>query len=243
MSNQTKRGNELDSALPAIFLLVTTAVVLAIVLGNRGGDETVNVAVTATRAIVVLENSSTPRPPTNTPTPIVLPEVASNTPTPISLPNTQGDSDDTTPTEAVPTEEPATEAPTETVAATDVPTEAPTGSDEGSEAEAQTVSGDAANGQSLFNEFQAAAGFSCANCHLVDSEAMLIGPGLSGISEHGGDRVDGMSAEDYIRQSILEPNAFVVEGYVANLMPQTYGDIFSADEINDLIAYLMTLDG
>lgn len=46
---------------------------------------------------------------------------------------------------------------------------------------------------------------------------------------------------DYIRTSILEPSSFVVEGFPDNLMPSIYDEIFSEDEIDDIIAYLLTL--
>lgn len=55
------------------------------------------------------------------------------------------------------------------------------------------------------------------------------------------DRVDSAGPVEYIRTSILHPSAFLVPGFPDNLMPKTYGEIFTEDEINDLIAYLMTL--
>lgn len=53
-----------------------------------------------------------------------------------------------------------------------------------------------------------------------------------------------MSSSDpveYIRTSILDPSAFVVPSFPDNLMPKNYAEIFTEDEINDLIAYLLTL--
>jgi cytochrome c2 len=46
---------------------------------------------------------------------------------------------------------------------------------------------------------------------------------------------------EYLRTSILDPGAFLVPGFPDYLMPRTYGEVFTAAEINDLIAYLMTL--
>jgi hypothetical protein len=51
--------------------------------------------------------------------------------------------------------------------------------------------------------------------------------------------VDGVSAEDYIRNSILNPNAFVVEGYQSNVMPQNYGQQLSNQELDDLLEFLL----
>lgn len=45
----------------------------------------------------------------------------------------------------------------------------------------------------------------------------------------------------YLRTSILHPNDYVVPGYPESLMPQNYAEILTEAEINDLIAYLLTL--
>lgn len=46
----------------------------------------------------------------------------------------------------------------------------------------------------------------------------------------------------YIRMSILNPGAFVVPDYPDNLMPRNYAEIFTEADINDLIAYLISLE-
>lgn len=149
------------------------------------------------------------------------------------------------PTEAA-TEVP-TEAPTEasTEAPTDVPTEAPTeaAADTSDDTSAAGPSGDAANGEVLFTTFQSSVNFACNTCHLVNAETQLIGPGMLNISTRAAERVPGQSAEEYTRASILEPSEFVVPGFPDMLMPQTYATIFTEDEIDDLIAYLYTLNG
>ncbi len=47
---------------------------------------------------------------------------------------------------------------------------------------------------------------------------------------------------EFLRTSITNPSAFVMTGFPDNLMPKVYGTIFTPEEINDLIAYLFTLD-
>jgi cytochrome c2 len=106
---------------------------------------------------------------------------------------------------------------------------------------AADVAGDAARGRELFITFQPEANFACNTCHLADSEAQLIGPGLLNIGERAARRVEGQDAPEYLHNAIVNPGAYVVEGYPDNLMPGVYGDIFSEEQINDLIAYLMTL--
>ena len=49
------------------------------------------------------------------------------------------------------------------------------------------------------------------------------------------------SAEQYLFESIVLPNANVVEGFQANLMPQNYADRLSAQDAADLIAYMLSL--
>jgi len=39
----------------------------------------------------------------------------------------------------------------------------------------------------------------------------------------------------------VNPSAYVVPDYPDGLMPQIWGQVFTEQEINDLVAYLMTL--
>lgn len=105
----------------------------------------------------------------------------------------------------------------------------------------EEISGDAANGEVLFNTFQPAASFACATCHRTDSEERLIGPGLFNVSIRAESRVAGLDATEYIYQSITNPSTYVVEGFPDRLMPQSWADIYSEEEIYDIIAYLFTL--
>ncbi len=78
----------------------------------------------------------------------------------------------------------------------------------------------------------------CLHCHSLDGSEGR-GPSLQGISERAADRVPGLSAAEYIRQSILEPDAYIVEGtkYQMGRFP---GKLLSEEEIEDLIAFLLT---
>ena len=53
------------------------------------------------------------------------------------------------------------------------------------------------------------------------------------------DREKGTSAEDYIRESIVDPPAFVVEGYQGNTMPADFADRMTPEEIDTLVEYLL----
>ncbi len=81
----------------------------------------------------------------------------------------------------------------------------------------------------------------CADCHrLTDLDHW--GPGFKGIADRAATRVSGLSAEEYIRQSIVDPGAYIVEGNWAEeeAMPTSYAEAYSEQDINDLVAFLMT---
>lgn len=83
----------------------------------------------------------------------------------------------------------------------------------------------------------------CIGCHTADGTA-IIGPtwkGLAGKQE----RLEGgatMVVDDaYLRTAIIDPNLQIVEGFKAKIMPPTYGKTLSAEQIDDLIAYIKSL--
>ncbi len=102
------------------------------------------------------------------------------------------------------------------------------------------LSADAVNGGRLFSTFQPAAGIACSTCHRIDSEERLVGPGLLDVARRAGATVKGMDVVDYLRESIVNPGAYVVAGY-ADIMPRNWGRVFSEKQIDDLIAFLLTL--
>ena len=102
---------------------------------------------------------------------------------------------------------------------------------------------DAENGAELFETFQEAANYACSNCHLPTSEKTNIGPGLLNIKDRAAARIEGMTAAEYIYQSIVDSEAYTVEGFDPDLMPQNWADIYSDLQIFDIVAYLMTLEG
>jgi cytochrome c oxidase subunit 2 len=90
---------------------------------------------------------------------------------------------------------------------------------------------------------KAAAEYGCTSCHSIDG-SRLVGPTWQGI--FGSEKVfeDGTTAvadEDYIRNSIINTNAQIVQGFPANVMPQDYGDRLAEEEISGLIEYIKSL--
>lgn len=90
-------------------------------------------------------------------------------------------------------------------------------------------------GQALFSNTPAI----CSTCHSLTPDVVIVGPSLAGIGERAASRVEGQSAEAYIRTSIVNPAAHIVDGF-QDVMQKNFGDVLSSDQINDLIAFLMT---
>lgn len=79
----------------------------------------------------------------------------------------------------------------------------------------------------------------CTLCHSLDG-MVLVGPSLQHIATTAGMRVKGESAQDYIRASIVNPSAYKVAGYETGTMYPNYGFDLSAEQIDALVAFLMS---
>ena len=98
--------------------------------------------------------------------------------------------------------------------------------------------GDAAHGQALFEKGEGDAP-ACATCHNT-SDVSKVGPGLLGIADRAATRVSGQSAREYIFYSITAPGRYIVPGFT-NVMYPNYADKLSAQDISDVMTYLMQL--
>jgi len=101
--------------------------------------------------------------------------------------------------------------------------------------------GDAQRGAQIFSQGVDGAP-PCTTCHKIqaDSFGFSLGPAMEGIAERAGTRVEGLDAEAYIHQSIIEPHRYVVAGF-RDIMYPDYSKHFQEQDIADLIAYLLTL--
>ncbi|MBX7212848.1 MAG: c-type cytochrome [Thermoflexales bacterium] len=115
--------------------------------------------------------------------------------------------------------------PTAVPAAVAEPGKLPTGA-------AALPAGNAANGKMLF------ASNGCSSCHAIAKDVKLVGPSLYGIWNTAATREKGVDAKSYLYESITKPNAFVVDGYTQNIMPSTFAQALSAQQMADLLAYL-----
>jgi nitric oxide reductase subunit C len=114
---------------------------------------------------------------------------------------------------------------------------------------APSSSDPAAMGQALFA--QAPPG--CFACHSTTAGVNLVGPSLAGIAALAAARIKepgykgkATDVEGYLRESILEPNAYLVEGptFSSNgqsMMPAGLGESLEPAQVTQLVAYLVTL--
>jgi len=89
---------------------------------------------------------------------------------------------------------------------------------------------------------QVAQKYGCVGCHSVDGSQMT-GPtwkGLFGKEETLEDGIVVTVDEEYLRRSILDPGAQIVKGF-PDVMPKTYKEQLSQEELEALIAYIKSL--
>jgi cytochrome c551/c552/uncharacterized protein YceK len=160
-----------------------------------------------------------------TATPTTVPPTATSIPaTPTPVPATATSVPPTAAPTTAPTSAPPTAAPA--AAASDIN---------------YSGTGDPKKGDELFHTMRNEVGFACATCHRIDSTERLIGPGLLDVAQWAKDNIKDQTPQEYIHSSIVHPSAFVVPDYPDGLMPQTYEQIFTPGQIEDLVAYVMSL--
>ncbi len=93
----------------------------------------------------------------------------------------------------------------------------------------------------------------CNACHSTAPGVNMVGPSLAGVAGRAEKLINSpdytghaKTVEDYIRESIRTPNAYIVPGpmYSANgqsFMPNTYEHDLKPEQIDQLAAYLATL--
>lgn len=93
----------------------------------------------------------------------------------------------------------------------------------------------------------------CASCHSTQPGVQIVGPSLAGVGTRAADVLkdsayhgSAKSPDEYIRESILHPSAYLVPGPTfgaagQSVMPGIYQDILKPEDIDHLVAYLVTL--
>lgn len=117
------------------------------------------------------------------------------------------------------------------------------GESSGGDEEAPAPVGDAGNGEILFTQATIGANNApgCITCHSLEPDVIIVGPSQAGLATRAETRVPGQTAEAYIRDSIVNPNAYVVEGFAEGVMYQNYGTDLTTEQIDDIVAYTLSL--
>ncbi len=78
----------------------------------------------------------------------------------------------------------------------------------------------------------------CGSCHMFKPAGSKgqIGPGLDNLAADA--QKAGQPLADYVKQSIVDPNAYLVPGFQKGVMPTTFGQSLSAPQIDALVKYL-----
>lgn len=92
----------------------------------------------------------------------------------------------------------------------------------------------AANGEALYQKN------ACIGCHSLDPNVQMSGPTWYNLGNTAVARVPEMSPALYLNTSVVNPSAHVVTGYLDNVMPKNYGELLSAQEQADLLAFMFT---
>lgn len=85
--------------------------------------------------------------------------------------------------------------------------------------------------------------YGCLACHSLDGTT-IVGPTWQGLFGSQVELTDGTTVtadENYLHNSIADPNAQVVVGFQPGIMPQNFAEILSEDQINQIIAFIISL--
>lgn len=91
-----------------------------------------------------------------------------------------------------------------------------------------------ARGQQVYRKLD------CGRCHQIAGRGARIGPELTRIGEIAATRKPGATAEEYLRESLDAPGAYIVPGY-ADVMPRAATRGLSDFDRDALVAYLESL--
>ncbi|MEZ4674970.1 MAG: hypothetical protein R2932_12080 [Caldilineaceae bacterium] len=89
----------------------------------------------------------------------------------------------------------------------------------------------------------------CMGCHVIPGipgAVGVIGPDLSNVGARAATRIEGYTATEYLYESLLQPNAYVVDECptgpcLPGLMIQNLGDILTPEELDTVVGYLSSL--
>ena len=110
-------------------------------------------------------------------------------------------------------------------------------------------SGDAARGEQLYSQtLIGGSAPGCITCHSSLPGEVKVGPSHARVAQRAEEVLqsaeyqgEASSAAGFLRESILRPDAYIEQGFEPGIMYQGYTGVLTAGEVDDLVAYLMTL--
>jgi len=79
----------------------------------------------------------------------------------------------------------------------------------------------------------------CKDCHTLDGTIFRNrGPSFQGLSALAGERVLGLTAVEYLQQSIVDPDAYVVGDFSETMSSYKYS--LNEEDLAALVAFLLT---
>jgi cytochrome c551/c552 len=96
--------------------------------------------------------------------------------------------------------------------------------------------GNAAAGKSVF------AANGCASCHTFKPAGATgtIGPDLDKAPAADAKADHNMNLAAFVKESIVNPDAYIAKGFSKGLMPTDFGSKLSSSQVNDLVAFIVS---
>lgn len=96
--------------------------------------------------------------------------------------------------------------------------------------------GNAAAGKTVFTSS------GCASCHTFKpaNSTGTIGPDLDTAPATDAKADNNMALKAFIKQSIIDPNAYIAKGFHKGLMPTNFASQLSSTQIDNLVAFILS---
>jgi cytochrome c551/c552 len=97
-------------------------------------------------------------------------------------------------------------------------------------------SGNAAAGKAVF------ASNGCASCHTFKPAGATgtIGPNLDSAPASDAKADGNMALAAFVKESIVNPDAYIAKGYTKGIMPSTFGQSLSKSDLQNLVAFIVS---
>lgn len=80
----------------------------------------------------------------------------------------------------------------------------------------------------------------CASCHSLEPNIIIVGPSLWAVVDRTIEQFPDTAPEEYIRNSILYPSDYIVDGF-QDIMQKNFAEVLTSDEISSLVNFIMSL--